>query len=367
MAPRYWVNDAADGNWHNASNWSATDGGAGGAGVPTASDDIYFTASESSNCTAANNASCRGLSMQGYTGALASSGAIKYINCSLGNVAIDGLGAIVGDGNLYLSYCTISQWDIVPACRVRLSTSTATSIPLHFTSLMIYAQIVDTIRLGPAITVDSTLTLTPRDAGETLTINCATNNTTWILKGDVAQDGSGVVAWTKGTGTITFSGSADQTVNFLGLTVEDIVINKSAGKVTFTNAWTSDSFTITAGTVAFGATGYTLTTTGDWTITSSGQIDPTNLDGWTWAVGGALSLSGASGDLLDLGASGAWTLTVAGAASATYTTVAYSDATAGSDIDADDGTNVDEGDNTGWVFPVVATTNRRRRLLCGAW
>lgn len=40
MANRYWV--GTNGNWHSAANWSATSGGAGGAGVPTDSDDVYI-------------------------------------------------------------------------------------------------------------------------------------------------------------------------------------------------------------------------------------------------------------------------------------------------------------------------------------
>lgn len=39
---RYWV--GGTGYWHHASNWSLTSGGAGGASVPTASDDAIFDA-----------------------------------------------------------------------------------------------------------------------------------------------------------------------------------------------------------------------------------------------------------------------------------------------------------------------------------
>ena len=40
MADRYWVGTTAD--WHTSANWSATSGGAGGAGVPTSSDNVIF-------------------------------------------------------------------------------------------------------------------------------------------------------------------------------------------------------------------------------------------------------------------------------------------------------------------------------------
>lgn len=40
-APRFWVGGAT-GVWNSAANWSATSGGAGGAGVPGSSDDVTF-------------------------------------------------------------------------------------------------------------------------------------------------------------------------------------------------------------------------------------------------------------------------------------------------------------------------------------
>ena len=48
-APRYWVSNVPS-NWNNAANWSATSGGAGGAGVPTATDDVFFDAARVGNC-----------------------------------------------------------------------------------------------------------------------------------------------------------------------------------------------------------------------------------------------------------------------------------------------------------------------------
>jgi len=43
MASRYFVGDT-DSHWNDASNWAASSGGAGGAGVPTATDDVFFDA-----------------------------------------------------------------------------------------------------------------------------------------------------------------------------------------------------------------------------------------------------------------------------------------------------------------------------------
>jgi fibronectin-binding autotransporter adhesin len=49
-AERYWI-DAAGGSFTDTGNWSATDGGAGGAGVPTASDLAIFRISNTYTVT----------------------------------------------------------------------------------------------------------------------------------------------------------------------------------------------------------------------------------------------------------------------------------------------------------------------------
>lgn len=120
------------------------------------------------------------------------------------------------------------------------------------------------------------------------TLNLATYNPNVDFRGNVTI--TSPVTWSKGTGTITFSGAADQAVDLLDLTVEDIVINKSttAAKVTFTNGWVSDSFTLTQGTLAFDATNYSkLRTLGDFTIEPGGLVDPSNLDSrWEIQVDG---------------------------------------------------------------------------------
>jgi len=43
MADRYWVGGSGDWTSTSTTNWSATDGGAGGASVPGAADDVYIT------------------------------------------------------------------------------------------------------------------------------------------------------------------------------------------------------------------------------------------------------------------------------------------------------------------------------------
>src|SRR3989304_375864 len=49
MANRYWI--GGTGNWNDTAHWSETSGGAGGAVIPTSSDDVFFDA----NSFSANN------------------------------------------------------------------------------------------------------------------------------------------------------------------------------------------------------------------------------------------------------------------------------------------------------------------------
>ncbi len=52
MANRFWVGDIVGGdNWNNANAWAAASGGAGGAGVPVAGDDVYFDVLSLRSCT----------------------------------------------------------------------------------------------------------------------------------------------------------------------------------------------------------------------------------------------------------------------------------------------------------------------------
>lgn len=43
-ADRYWINGATSGSWNNAADWNAASAtGAGGAGAPGSSDNVYLT------------------------------------------------------------------------------------------------------------------------------------------------------------------------------------------------------------------------------------------------------------------------------------------------------------------------------------
>jgi hypothetical protein len=85
MADRYWVGGTAAWDTTIGTKWSATSGGAGGASIPTASDDVYFDAnSGSGTVTVTGTRPCLSLNTTGFTGTLAgASTPILQINASL--------------------------------------------------------------------------------------------------------------------------------------------------------------------------------------------------------------------------------------------------------------------------------------------
>lgn len=64
MANRYWLG----GGWNNIANWSATNNGAGGASIPTNSDNVFWhTIPTSSTYTVDVNANCLDMDWTGAT------------------------------------------------------------------------------------------------------------------------------------------------------------------------------------------------------------------------------------------------------------------------------------------------------------
>jgi hypothetical protein len=79
MANRYWV--GGTGNWDasTTTHWSATNGGAGGASVPTTSDAVFFTSlSGGGTVTVTAQANCHDMDFNGWTGTFTGT---SPINC----------------------------------------------------------------------------------------------------------------------------------------------------------------------------------------------------------------------------------------------------------------------------------------------
>jgi len=109
------------------------------------------------------------------------------------------------------------------------------------------------------INIQGNLTLFSGSAGS-VRVLCTGQAVVWNLQGDVLEGIGGTLTWTPGTGTITLSGSTQQYIDFNGLSVEDIYVNKSSGDVSLTGNLGTPSLNVLAGT--FNANGSTLTSSG---------------------------------------------------------------------------------------------------------
>lgn len=472
MANRYWVNGDADNDWHNANNWSSTDGGAGGAGVPTSSDDVYFNSTSSNtNCTLSAAGECLSMDIDSsytatldfvtynfhwygdfYMGSAATgtrlslgSGAhtcdgnwqtmnsyttcidggtcvveftgtgktyqnernsnifnvkisgsytsVSSVSCAIRSLEIVSGGSFVVDASVQAGYVSSATLKIQTGGTLTINSNRYYSINNAgaggFTvwdgtltnngTFLIYRSALPTfggardwgsgttsfrvynenktLSLGSGTHTFGTLELLCINASGILTVNNSTNNPSFIVTGDlsVKSNGLGTITWTKGTGSITFSGTSSQSVGFNGETVEDIVVDKTAGVITMDDAITTDSFIGTStGTGSFDPNGKAITTTGncDWDADFVMNSAADTMNGCTWSIGGNWTANGQT-----LNATSTWYLQVTGSAIASGVGyVAYSDASGYSQIIATSGPWVDNNNNINWLFSSITTS-----------
>jgi len=200
-----------------------------------------------------------------------------------------------------------------------------------------------------SITVTGNTTVDMDGAGGDITIDNTGNTATWDFQGDIIDEKDGdTFTWTSGDGSITFTGVANQDVDFLGQTIEDVTVNKSAGKVTLTGNMLPASFTGVDGTLD--SNGFNITTTGDMDWQEDFVID--DPVGSIFAVGGDFTANAQS-----ITSTGTWYLRVDGTAVASG--VGYvdnSNANGFTTIAAAAGpwTHDDPDTNLNWLFTIVS-------------
>lgn len=194
-------------------------------------------------------------------------------------------------------------------------------------------------------------------------IDVATNDPDLTFQGDITwNQAAGTLTYTKGDGTITASGTdATPDWDWGGATIEDIVVNKLAGALTFSGPWTADSFTATDGELNFGGVDQALATAGDFAIGPACTVVNTSLDDVDFAVGGNFSAVGTQAADLDFAATAAWTLDVTGGAHVRWCDFQNCAATAGSTVHAQ--RSVNSGSNTGFLWLLRPRTWATRRIL----
>jgi hypothetical protein len=185
MADRYWVGGTAAWDGTAGTKWASTSGGAGGASVPTTSDDVFFDANSSGTCTISGNVSAKSLTCAGFTGTLTgTAGQNLFVN---GSVTLDSALTYTYVGAVVMQGSSIS--------------STLTTSGNIFSSLRTTAQ---SVTLGDALNI----------ANRTLNVERNTFDTAGysVTAGNITSSNSNTRTITLGASTVALSTSG--AVNF---------------------------------------------------------------------------------------------------------------------------------------------------------
>jgi hypothetical protein len=332
MANYFWV--GGSGTWDNASsaNWSLTTGGAGGAGVPLAADNVTFDAnSGAGTCAIGTGAIARTLACSAYIGTFAFGSNEIRLAGSSATVFSGGAGySVTGTPNLRLTY--------IGSTGTRTVAGSASGLESNVFNIIVPSG-ADIIATGTNRRYGSfdftgfsgSLTNTTRTLFGSLTISSGMTLT--------AGANATTFAATSGTKTITTNG---KTVDF------PLTFDGSGGTFAFADALTQGStraFTITNGTVQLKA-GVTSTV-------------------------GAFTTSGTNQKFLQstLAGSQATISQAGGTVNSIYLTIKDINATGGATWNAyTTNSNVDAGNNLGWDFSfqlgrTIYTRRKNKRIL----
>jgi len=248
MATRTW-NSSGSTDCNDGNNYSPT-------GTLLATDDLVFNSTSTVNCTLTANLTVNQIDVDsGYTGTFDT----DTYNLTVSNAGFDGRGAsfavnlgsgshVITGGFLVDSNTAVNGESSSVTMRggaLQLENGNFFDLTAEISSVIPRSNIV----LNGTLTVDSTF-------------DCDNFNNDFTFNGDVVVNAGG--SWVKGAGTITLSGTANQSIDFDGETVEDIVVDKTFGTVTLTGGFTTDSLTCTAGTLDVNA--QNITVVGDMTV-----------------------------------------------------------------------------------------------------
>lgn len=301
MADRYFV---ATGNWSSTSVWSATDGGAGGASVPTAADDVYITTAFNGTLTI-NQAGlvCRSLTVSsGSTTTLQHNGFTLNVGTSTVNpngyilkfassMTYNYSSASASCINLVSTSATQQKIDLAGKTTGRFAISNSSNYILDTNGMTVDPSTTFTLTAGTFSTNGLTMnTPTITASGSTTrTLNYA--NSTWNVTGNaqtvINMSGTNLtVVNTNSTVNLTYSGSTgtrtistgntSYSMNNFNVTAGTDIVSCSgigANDINFTGFSGTLAGTGTIG-IAGGlilSTGMTLTNSGSFTFTTSGS------------------------------------------------------------------------------------------------
>lgn len=282
MADRYWI-AATEANWTDTANWSATSGGAGGASVPGAADNVFFDGNGLGNCITVNGGSILALNMDAaYTGVLYQTNTEKTFSRSLTLNA----DSVIGSGCVLAGGSSGGSDMGITACKLTFNGGSFVNGDVRLI-LNTGGELVANTVWGSDITsargctiqgkIGGNVTLIPDFSGYTININgdlevdgnvtignsnansvTVSGGSNLTFRGSVSLPN---ITYTAGTGTITLDNTAAQAINFNGQTVEPVIVSDaSTGAITlganFTTGYVHDCNSL------IDLNGFTITETG---------------------------------------------------------------------------------------------------------
>jgi len=237
MAARYWVGGTANWDVTAGTKWALTSGGAGGASVPTSSDDVFFDAASGAiTCTQTAGISFLSINFTGFTGTFASSGATTI--SANGNITFGSGMTITSTANLSVNAtATITSNGKIWTGNLNIGATITITLVGNWTVASLSSGGSNAILNGNSLNVLGSITMTQNMASGTTNINL-TGTGTWSGSGTIKNN-----LTINTSGTITISGSV---------------------------AFNTGTLTYTAGTVV--TTGSTLTIAASTTLNTSGII-----------------------------------------------------------------------------------------------
>lgn len=251
MATRYWVGGTATWDATAGTKWASSSGGAGGASVPTAADDVIFdAASGAGTCTSSSSSVCRSLDFNGYTGGFTHASASITIGdgtAGLGNRALR-----MASGMTYTASSTSASLFVF------VSTSgTQQSITTAGKSMggMTWNGAGGSWAFADACTFYNAICPVTLTAGSVTTAGFAMNSGTWNISGSTTRSmnitnstitvGSGSTpSWVATTTTnltftstgssIVMTGNGNASFAGGGLTYNDVSLVSGGGTLTIT-------------------------------------------------------------------------------------------------------------------------------------
>lgn len=224
MAARYWVGGTSSWDATAGTKWATSSGGAGGAAIPTAADDVYFDAnSGASTVTLSSSSVARSIDCNGFNGTISHPASVTV---NIGD-------ATAGVGNIALRLATGMTYTIgsnTTSILNFISTSatqqTITSVGKTMPSYTINGAGSSYI-LGDANTINtnSTVTLT---AG---TFNTGNFACSWGL---LSSSNSNTRTITLGSSVVTFTGVSGNVINFA--TSTNLTFNAGTSQVIISGA-----------------------------------------------------------------------------------------------------------------------------------